>query len=166
VAQLRLHDGGLAEGDANVEFVLRDLPAGIDVDELVASLRPSLQSQEELLSELLLGDAGIAGSRADIYLEASTDDGEPWLYFREPGDAPGAPVYTRPGFFGDFALAERISERVVASGSNDTTHEKLRARAGQQAYFSDDTGAIYRLQVLRADSLSADVLITLAAEAP
>lgn len=166
VAQLRLHDGGLAEGEADVEFVLRQLPVGLTADELVEALRPTLQEQEALLSELLLGESGITQSECDFYLEPATDGGEAWLVFREPGDTADNVVYPRSGFFADLALSERISERVVASGSDDTTHEKLRARTGQQAFFADDSGAVFRLRVVNGDAAGADILVTSAEEVP
>lgn len=160
VAQLRLHDGGLAEGEADVEFVLRDLPVGVTATELVEALRPTLQAQEAELSELLLGTSGIADSGCDFYLVPSDDGDDPWLTFREAADVPGSAEYPRVGFYADLALSEALSQRVVASGSSDTTHHKVRARAGLDAFFSDDSGRVYRLRVLRSDPRTADVIVT------
>jgi hypothetical protein len=69
-------------------------------------------------------------------------------------------VYPRPGFFSDAALTQRISQRVATAGTDDDTHEKLRARENTVAYFADETDTVYMLRILRADETSADVLVS------
>ena len=158
IAQIRLHDGGIPEGDADVSFLLEALPVGLEADELIEALRPSLQDQEAELSELLLGSRGLATSGADLFYVPGTDAG--YLLFVAPEDAPGAPYgWQNPGFFADAALTQKVSTRQPLPGVDDDTHEKVLAAAGDVHYIQDDQAQTYRLRVLSADPQGARIVV-------
>jgi len=71
VAQTRLHDGDLAEGEAVALLELPELPVGLDSDELVAQMRPVLQEQAAELTAWMMGEAGDLESAATVWLDAA-----------------------------------------------------------------------------------------------
>lgn len=71
VAQQRLHDGGLAEGEANVRLALPLLPIGLDAEALVDAMRPALEAQKELLVAMMVGAPESLPSEATIWLDGS-----------------------------------------------------------------------------------------------
>ena len=161
IAQLRLHDGGLREGEANVAFVLQDLPVGITADELIDAMRPTLQEQTARLSELLVGSQGIAQTQVDVYLVASTSPTVPgYLFQRIPEDSVGGAPIARPGFFSDPALTQRVSQLGSAPGSDDTTHEKVPVAEGLSVYFADDENKPWQLRVVAADAEGVSVIVS------
>ncbi len=84
VAQARLHDGGLAEGEANVRLELPLLPIGLDAAGLIDTMRPILQAQRETLVGLMVGDPSVLPSEATIWLAEGpaleVDETAPALY--------------------------------------------------------------------------------------
>ncbi|MCA9542237.1 MAG: hypothetical protein KC620_25245, partial [Myxococcales bacterium] len=70
VAQVRLHDGGLAEGQANVRLALPLLPIGLDADGLIAQMRPVLQAQKDDMVRMMVGDVDALPSVATLWLDA------------------------------------------------------------------------------------------------
>ncbi|MET0285010.1 MAG: hypothetical protein ABW352_11085, partial [Polyangiales bacterium] len=123
VGEARLHDDGVAQGAGDMAFPLRQLPIGLTADQLVEKLRPKLNEQEDKLSELLVGSAGLATSKADVYYVPAGDTGA--LLFRLPDDAGGGVTYAKPGFFADAQLTQKVSSTAAGFGSMDTTHEKV-----------------------------------------
>lgn len=69
VAQQRLHDGGLAEGEANVRLELPLLPIGLSAEQLVESMRPALEAQKETLVAMMVGAPEALPSEATIWLD-------------------------------------------------------------------------------------------------
>ena len=72
IGQTRLHDGGLAEGEANVEFTVENVSVGVPPEQLVEQLKENIRANPEALREfatLLLdnakGDADFFYRRAD-----------------------------------------------------------------------------------------------------
>ncbi|AKT36148.1 hypothetical protein [Chondromyces crocatus] len=150
VAQVRLHDGGLSEGDANVEITVREVPVGVSTETLVTKIRENIQGNPaalrgvaEQLNDNTTGDA-------DFYYYRTSDDKD-WLYFIAASDLrldeEGNPVraygYVKPGFYADAGLSEKVSTREAVDG--DATHEKVRIEPGASVYFEDDQGAVYRI---------------------
>ncbi len=85
VAQARLHDGDLAEGEAVASLVLPELPVGMDAEALVAEMRPVLQEQAAELTAWMLGGADELESAATVWLEPDPPrlvvaPGEPLLF--------------------------------------------------------------------------------------
>lgn len=167
IAQLRLHDGGLDEGEADVAFVLQDLPVGVTADELIDAMRPTLQEQTAKLSDLLVGSEGIAQTSVDVYLVASTSAAVPgYLFQRIPEDSVGGVPIRRPGFFSDPALTQRVSQLGSAPGSDDTTHEKVPVAEGLSVYFADDEDRAWHLRVVAADDEGVSVIVSAVGGAP
>ncbi|MCB9660994.1 MAG: hypothetical protein H6726_25330 [Sandaracinaceae bacterium] len=159
IAQLRLHDGGIAEGQASMDFLLRDLPVGLDAEGLIAALRPTLQAQASELAALLIGADRRIESAVDVYFVPATDGGPGFLFFRAPEDAAGTYAYASPGFFSDASLSTRVSSSAARAGTDDTTHEKLVPVAGQTVYFADDAGTVFALEVVTVDATGVSLRV-------
>lgn len=158
-AQVRLHDEGLAEGEANVRFALRDVPVGVTTEQLEAAIRRNLEEDPSGLvttaSALLDQTAGAPDffyvrPRASVGPDLEGD----WLYYVTVDDIPvdeaGAPLrdparYAKPGFYADPALTEKVSSPYEVDG--DSTHEKIRVEVGSRVYCADDDGATYEVIV-------------------
>lgn len=151
VAQIRLHEGGLGEGEANLAFRLEHLPIGLTAAQLIDALRPSLESQKAELSQRLVGDSGLAASGVDFFFAPAVDDDAALLLFRAPQDSGLKYDYQHPGFFSDAALSERVSE-LKLQGSDDTAHHKVLVHAGDVLYLEDNEQVVYRLSVDAAGS--------------
>ncbi|WP_437547526.1 acetyltransferase [Sorangium sp. So ce367] len=158
VAQARLHDGGLAEGEANLEVTLRDVPVGVKTEDLVASIKENLASDPAVLKDMALELNNNAAGDADFYLyQPSTESGvagqRDYLYFVAPDDirkdADGARVrdyaYESPGFFSDPALEKKVSTTEEIDG--DALHEKVEVKAGDTLYFADDEARRYEIRI-------------------
>jgi len=153
VAQARLHDGGLAEGEADVEMTITDVPVGVQTEDLVTQIRTNIEANPlnmrgvaEELTRSTEGDA-------DFYYYQAEADGADYLYFIAPPDmrldALGIPVrdyvYQRPGFYADAELTQKVSSAELLDG--DDLHEKVRIEPGVTLYFEDDAGWRYRIEV-------------------
>ncbi|WP_437713793.1 acetyltransferase [Sorangium sp. So ce448] len=158
VAQARLHDGGLGEGEANLEVTLRDVPVGVKTEDLVASIKKNLASDPAVLKDMALELNNNAAGDADFYLyQPSTESGvagqRDYLYFVAPDDirkdADGVRVrdyaYESPGFFSDPALEKKVSTTEEIDG--DALHEKVEVKAGDTLYFADDEGHRYEITI-------------------
>ncbi|WP_437854954.1 acetyltransferase [Sorangium sp. So ce363] len=158
VAQARLHDGGLAEGEADLEVTLRDVPVGVKTEDLVASIKENLASDPAVLKDMALELNNNAAGDADFYLyQPSTESGvagqRDYLYFVAPDDirkdADGVRVrdyaYESPGFFSDPALEKKVSTTEEIDG--DALHEKVEVKAGDTLYFADDEGHRYEIRI-------------------
>lgn len=152
VAQLRLHDGGLAEGTAGVALTVKDVPVGISTADLVAKIRANLMANPaglravaEKLNDNTAGDADF------YYYQASS--GVDYLYFVLPEDrrrdASGAFArpysYAHPGFYADAELTRELSTRESVDG--DSAHPKIAVEPGAALYFEDDQAQRFRVDV-------------------
>jgi hypothetical protein len=160
VAQIRLHDGGIREGEANIAFDLKKLPIGLSADQLIASLRPTLQAQEAELSRRLIGSSGLAAASVDFFFVAAEGGAAaPFLFFRAPGDAPGPYPYATPGFFADAAFTRKVSTTDALPGTADTKHEKVVAAPGAKFYIRDKEGAPFLVEVSSAGPSSVTLRV-------
>lgn len=151
IAQVRLHDGGIPEGEANVALSLTDVEVGVETDELIEQARKNLEQNPEALREFaaLITDSTVGD--ADVYYVRVA--GEDWLYFVTEDDLrrdeDGQPVrdygYDAPGFFADEGLTMKLSSTELVGGDGD--HEKLRIAAGDVVYVGDDEGQRYEIRV-------------------
>ncbi|MCA9654006.1 MAG: acetyltransferase [Myxococcales bacterium] len=158
IAQVRLHDGGLAEGAADVALSLRDVEVGVETDELIAQTRKNLEQNPEALREFASLITNSTEGDADFYyvrvghegLESEQGD---WLFFVTEDDLrlddDGRPVreyaYERPGFFADRGLDAKVSS--LESVDGDVEHEKVRIQPGDVLYILDDEGQHYEIRV-------------------
>ncbi|HFE47341.1 MAG TPA: acetyltransferase, partial [Nannocystis exedens] len=71
IAQVRLHDGGIDEGDGDIELVLRDVPVGVTTEDLVAAIKENLGADPAALTD-------IAESLND------NAEGDPDFYYYQP----------------------------------------------------------------------------------
>jgi len=106
VAQARLHDGGLGEGEASATLSLPDIPIGLTAEELVARMRPALQEQAAEIAAWMLGQASDLESRATVWLDAV----EPRLVV-----VPGA-----PSLYDDETLSGRGTAELALGGQGRT----------------------------------------------
>ena len=156
VAQLRLHEGGVPEGEADLAFRLEALPIGIDADGLVERLRPTLQAQEAALAARIINRESIVESGVDFFFETALERG--LIYFVAPSDINGPYGYDKPGFFAEASLTTETST-LAGLGTTDTVHHKLIPVAGDSHFFADDEGVVYRLDVVNVSSRQIEVRV-------
>jgi hypothetical protein len=156
IAQVRLHDGNLQEGMANVEFKLENIPLGTDTATLEQIMRENLQQNPYSLLDIAEEIIDTTEGAADFYYYRSSpsnvaDLQGDWLFFVNPDDVAvddeGNPVreyaYTRVGFFSDESLTTKLSSLAPLDG--DTDHEKVRLDDHPELYVGDESGAVFKL---------------------
>jgi hypothetical protein len=164
VAQRRLHDGGLFEGEANLELTIRDVPVGIETADLVESIKANLAADPKLLKSMAVELNDNASGDADFYyyqpsIETGVAGRDDYLYFVAPEDvrkdAEGKPVraytYKNPGFFADANLGTKLSTKETIDG--DDQHEKVKIEPGQSVFFEDDSGHRFEIKTGTKPSL-------------
>jgi len=178
VAQVAVHDptgdgiSDIPEGQATPVFALQGVSIGLTGEELVAQMRPTLQSQSQFIADTILGRYWKNNDALDFFYRRAEPSGDAYLYFvgeddlrPDPAD-PNQPrpyTYEKPGFYSspDLAEASKVSAREIA-GVDDTTHEKYRLPAGASVlYMQDDAGTIYEVRFFVPDrderEITADV---------
>lgn len=163
IGQVRLHDGGIAEGEANVEFTLNNIPVGMDSAEIERILRRNLEADPSALLDVAVGLLDNTRGEADFYYYRAAPSNDAtllgdYLFFIAPQDIGldenGAPLrpyhYERVGFFSDSELRNKVSSTMELDG--DTSHEKIKIAEGQILYTSDDSGRVYQVEVLPKNS--------------
>ncbi len=157
VAQKRLHDGGLSEGEADLALTIRDVPVGIETADLVANIKANLAKDPASLKGMAVELNDNASGDADFYYyQPSTESGvagrADYLYFVAPEDVrkdeKGERVrpysYQRPGFYADAALAAKVSSKEPIDG--DDLHEKVKIEPGASVFFEDDAGRRFEVK--------------------
>ncbi|MCB9526267.1 MAG: acetyltransferase [Myxococcales bacterium] len=160
MAQVRLHDGGIPEGQAEVEFTLHDVDLGVDARKLLEEIKNNLAADPRALRELAQATNQTTRGAADVfYVHVPTgDQAGDWLWFVEPVDIPRAQggdrarpySYPNPGFFADAALTRPVGGRIELGG--DVDHLKVPVRPGERVFVQDDTGAVFQLDIGRKPS--------------
>jgi hypothetical protein len=158
IAQVRLHDGGLAEGRADVEFSLSNVPLGTDTATLEQRIRDNLRSAPSALVGIAEEIIDNTRGAADFYYYRTNPGNRPelegdWLFFVNEADLEkdeqGKPMrsygYARPGFYADPALKKQVSSLVALDG--DTTHHKVRLADHRSVFMEDDEGAVFELSL-------------------
>ena len=159
ISQARLHDGGLAEGEADIALSLSDVEVGVPPEEVVEQVKANIEANPDALREFaaLLTDSTV-GAADFFYVRGieslPVDEQGDWLFFVHADDIAidedGDPVrdygYTTPGFFSDAALTNRVSSTDPVDG--DVVHEKVRIEPGDELYFADDDGRVFRIAAL------------------
>lgn len=151
IAQVRLHDGGIPEGKADVALVLRDVAVGVDTDELIEQARENLEQNPEALREFASLITDSTRGDADFYYVRVAD--EDWLYFvieddlrlDDQGNAVREYAYDAPGFFADRELTTKLSSTDVVDGDRD--HEKVRIAPGDVYYVLDADDQRFEIRV-------------------
>ena len=149
-----------AEGEANVEFTLFDVPVGITGAEATEAVRPYLQAQASDIAGYLLGNYKDNNFPVDFYYRRA-DDGVPHLFFVTPEDLlEGAPYgWTSPGFFADPDLQDKLSSTQLP-GIGETAHEKLAITAGETiVYTADDEGNTFRLRIVAPEGDPTEITV-------
>ncbi len=165
LAQVRLHDGGLGEGEADVAMSIQNVAVGVPPEEMIEQVKKNVEANPEALREFasLLTDS--TSGNADFYYvrgieSLPTDEHGDWLFFVTEADLAlddqGDPVrdygYSAPGFFGDPELGNKLSDTRRVDG--DEEHEKVRIVPGDVLYVEDDDGKLMRIDVLEKPSRS------------
>lgn len=151
IAQVRLHDGGIPEGEADVALSLRDVEVGVDTELLIEQTRKNLEQNPEALREFASLITDSTRGDADVYYVRVED--EDWLHFVSENDLrldeEGRPVrdyaYDLPGFFADRELTMKVSSTELVGG--DGEHEKVRIVPGDVLYVQDDDDVRYEVAV-------------------
>ena len=158
VAQVRLHDGGLAEGEADVQFTLRDVRIPIDPDAILVEIKKNFEADPSALAAVAERVNDAAEGDADFYFYQPQLSNEAalqgdYLYFvtaddiRKDDEAELVRPYdyAKPGFFADAELTDKVSSPALIDG--DDTHEKIKVSAGDVLYMEDDAGRRFKLSV-------------------
>ncbi|WP_438040641.1 hypothetical protein [Sorangium sp. So ce128] len=163
VAQTAIHDPTgdgnpeILEGAAQPVLALHNVSIGLTADEIVADLRPTLQSQAKEIAELIMGRYWENDDPLDFYCARSAPGGAPTLFFVAEGDlrpsdrnsnVPRAYTYESPGFFTspDLSEASKVSRKEL-DGISDKTHEKYRLPPGETTLFmQDDEGTTFKVR--------------------
>jgi len=146
LAQVRLHDGGLAEGDADLQLEIPGVRVPLTAAELVEATRPVLEAQNAKMAEIMVGDLSTYSSDAELFL-AMGDDGNPYLYFVAADDVPGLTgSHGQRGLYADAELTQKVST-TESLGSGDTVHEKVAVSplGGEEYYAADLDGTVWKL---------------------
>jgi hypothetical protein len=158
LAQVRLHDGGLGEGEADIAFTLEDVALGVDADQIVEEIRENMAANPLALQDLAEALTANTTGFADFYYWKPKPGGPTewegdWLFFVTEEDIPNddegparAYEYANPGFFADRELTQKRSTTDAIAGDDDT-HEKIRIVPGDSLFVEDDTGRVYRIDV-------------------
>lgn len=163
IAQARLHDGGIAEGDADIALSLSDVEVGVPPEEVVEQVKANIEANPDALREFaaLLTDSTV-GNADFFYVRGieslPADQQGDWLFFVHEDDLAidddGQPVrdysYATPGFFSDAGLTNEVSGTELVDG--DELHLKVRIEPGDTLFFGDDDGRVYRVAVLEKPS--------------
>ncbi|WP_437569589.1 hypothetical protein [Sorangium sp. So ce542] len=163
VGQAAIHDPTgdgmpeISEGDAQPVFALHDVGIGLTGEQILADLRPTLQSQAKEIAEIILGRYWVNNDALDFFYDRAAPDGAPTLFFvaeddlrpsDQSSDAPRAYTYEKPGFFTspDLDESSKVSKKEL-EGVADTAHEKYRLPPGDTTlYMQDDEGAVYEVR--------------------
>jgi hypothetical protein len=157
IAQVRLHDGGLKEGSAGVEFKLHDIPLGTDTATLEDLMRENLRDNPSSLLDIAERIIDTTEGAADFYYYRANASNTPesqgdWLFFVAPDDievdADDMPTrdysYANIGFYADEMLQKKVSDKRPLDG--DTEHEKVHLDDHPTVFVADDTGAVFKLE--------------------
>lgn len=176
VAQISLHDPtgdgkpDIPEGAARPVFALRNVPIGPRGAELVQAMRPTLQSQADMMANVIVGRFWENNHDLDFYVRRGAEGGPPLLYFVAPSDRkpdsagsdrPKPYRYERPGFFTrpDLAEESRVSKRQIP-GVADTEHEKVPLSPGDFVFYAeDDARGIYEIRILVPEEEGRDMVV-------
>ncbi|WP_437316057.1 hypothetical protein [Sorangium sp. So ce385] len=163
VGQVAIHDPTgdgnpeISEGAAQPVFALHDVGIGLTGDQILADLRPTLQSQAKEIAEIILGRYWVNNDALDFFYGRAAPDGAPTLFFvaeddlrpsDQSSEAPRDYTYEKPGFFTSPELdeASKVSKKEL-EGAVDTAHEKYRLPPGDTTlYMQDDEGAVYEVR--------------------
>lgn len=158
MAQVRLHDGGLAEGEAGVAFTVRDAFVGLGSADMVERIKTNMAANPKALRELATLTKQTTRGAADFFYvrgreTAPESEQGDWLFFVAASDIPRLPdgsyerpyAYPAPGFFADAALTQPVGGQTRVEG--DEEHLKVRVEAGDTLFVADDEGRVYRLEI-------------------
>jgi len=165
VAQVRLHDGGIAEGEAAVEVTLHDIPVGTDTETITQTIRDNLRADPSSLLDVATRLIDSSNGEADFYYyrpaagAPAAQQGD-WLFFVAEvdigKDSKGQPrreyTYKNPGFFSDDALTDRVSTADDLEG--DTDHQKVKITEGSKLFVEGKKGQVFRIDVGYKPSVS------------
>lgn len=158
LAQARLHDGGLAEGEADVAMTISDVEVGVPPEEMIEQVKKNVEANPEALREFatLLTDSTVGA--ADFFYVRGTenlpaDEQGDWLFFVDEsdigldadGDLERAYDYDAPGFYGDRERTRKLSDTRSVDG--DAIREKVRVVPGDVLYVEDDDGVVWEIAV-------------------
>lgn len=159
VAQVRMHDGGIPEGKADVRFTLRDVAVGVTADQIEQMVRRNLEQDPTSLVDAAAFLLDQHAGAPDVFYyrprHGSPHAGSDWLYFVNDKDLPEdgphkIADYVRPGFWSDAALTQPAGGKLAVDG--DDAHHKVQIQAGDVLYCADHQAQVFRLDVLAKPS--------------
>lgn len=167
LAQVRLHDGGLQEGDANLRLPVSGVTVPVTAKEIIDSSRGLFEAQKSKLAAASLGDHSQYDTACDLFA-IKLPSGMLSLHFAAPTDRPGATSHhAKPGLFADAALTTKLSV-TGNEGSGDSTREKLVVppTGTVNAFAADVDGRVWSLAIRKLDTDRVRIRLAPAAGAP
>ena len=158
LAQVRLHDGGLKEGEANLRLAVTGVTVPVTAEEIIDRSRKLFEEQKSKLAAASIGDHSSYDSECDLFLVRLKDGGLA-LFYVTPDDIPAAAKkHAKPGLFADATLTNKLST-TAAGSTGDGVHEKLALFPDQELtlYAADVDGSVWQLQVLQTSDKRARV---------
>ena len=152
LAQVRLHDGGLKEGEANLRLAVTGVTVPITAEEIIERSRKLFEAQKSKLAAAAIGDHSSYDSKCDLFLIRRK--GGLSLFQVQPEDVPAAAKpHPNPGLFADAALTQLLSSK-NDDGSGDLSHHKLPLPADQTltVYAADVDGSVWQVQAQQIGS--------------
>ncbi|MCB9552728.1 MAG: hypothetical protein H6705_12780 [Myxococcales bacterium] len=155
VAQARMRDGGVAEGEGDALFHLEGVSVGLTDADIEAQVREQLQAQRLTLADALLGRYVDPEHPLDLFVDAFGEAG--WLMINpcriglahpdamRCADPMAAGLYSEP--------AADAASRLDADAPSGLRGVPLASLAvGESLYFRDADDTIYRLDVEAVDA--------------
>jgi hypothetical protein len=165
LAEVRLHDGGIAEGEADAQASIHDVEVGVPPEQMIEQTKKNIEANPEALKEFASLLTNSTVGNADFYYvrgidSLPTDQQGDWLFFVTEDDIDldddGNPVrdydYPSVGFFSDPDLRTKVSDTTLVDA--DDAHEKVRVAPGDVLYLADDDGHVVKLEILAKPSRS------------
>ncbi|MEM1350228.1 MAG: acetyltransferase, partial [Myxococcota bacterium] len=171
VGQVRLHDGGIPEGAADVRLTLSDVPIGLSPQVIEQTIRENLEADPSALLDIATRVVDNTSGAADLYYVhlgpefPGRTQGDYLAFITAQdirlgeGGTPERPyTYAAPGFFGDEELLDKRSSPVELAAGLSGGHEVVRIETGDILYVEDDEGRVFRLEVGHKPSASRRML--------
>lgn len=172
VAQARMLDGGVAQGDGDATFHLEGVPAGLTAEFIEEEVRQQLHAQRFELADALLGRYTNPDYPVDLYIDVFGDAG--WLMVSQcrlglahpqiPCQSPGMPLgcvaaedlCTPDPLVGLYSnAAAGMPSRLDRAAPSDLTGVPLTDLSmGDVLYFRAADGAVQRVEVEAVDATS------------
>lgn len=162
VAQKRLHDGGLAEGEGDIAFPLDNIDVGLTASQMQTAVKNTIASPQGKNDLLQVADGVFTNETGvpDVFIDRKCGLDGNYQYFLSFHDGNGLP-YANPGFYQDENLAAPAGEdcELYSDSSGSCVQNapgagylpnrcvKLSVTGGETYYVQTENGWVFRLKM-------------------